>query len=86
MLQLGPRLLAGWVRSFLALAAYTAAHALLGALARLAPPLARGWRFRRLRDAVKWGAGLDYYSHTAGTPPSAAAAAEPGPQPAPVAP
>ena len=81
MLQLGPRLLAGWVKNFSALALYTAAHALLAPLARLAPPLAHSWRFRRLLDALKWGAGLDYQPHPA--PAAAPAAAL---QPAPAAP
>lgn len=81
MLQLGPSLLAGWVRDFAALALFTVAHAMLAPLGRLVPPLARSWRFRRLLDALKWGAGRDYHGpHAVPAAPVLSAAGEPAVQ------
>ena len=60
MRQVGPRLVLSWVRHFLALALFTAAYAVLQQLARVVPLLRRSWRMRRLLDALRWGAGLDY--------------------------
>lgn len=60
MRQVGPRLVLSWVRHFLALTLFTLAYAVLAPLARAVPPLRRSWRMRRLLDALRWGAGLDY--------------------------
>lgn len=60
MRQVGPGLVLSWMRHFLALAAYTLAHAVLQPLVRAVPLLRRSWRVRRLLDALRWGAGLDY--------------------------
>jgi lycopene cyclase CruP len=54
--QVGPLAIARWFAHFVALAACTAA----GALLRPLRPLVRGYRFRRLVDALSWGASADY--------------------------
>lgn len=76
IVQLGPRLLLGWVRDFVALALYTLAYSLLAPLRRL-PLLRRSWRFRRLLDALCWGSGADFRDrhHAAGAAATVAAAA-----------
>ena len=83
MRQVGPGLVFSWVRHFLALSLFTMAHAVLQPLVRVLPLLRRSWRVRRLLDALRWGAGLDYRhassaataSNTAAAPAAAAPAA-----------
>lgn len=83
MRQLGPPLLVGWVRDYIALSLFTVAHTLLRTLAQAVPALRRSWRVRRLLDALRWGAGLDY-SHD-GSSSSGGGSTTPAPAAAPAA-
>ena len=58
-MQVGPKVLLGWFKHYWTLAAYSCLY-------RLARPLRRffkGFRFARLLDAWKFGAGLDAPLH-----------------------
>lgn len=64
MIQVGPKVLLGWMRHYFALAAYTLLNTLIRPLA-----LRSGWfRLRRWADAWCWGSG-----HDGAKPPVAAA-------------
>jgi lycopene cyclase CruP len=54
--QVGPRMILRWFTHFLALAAYT----LLNVLLRPLLPVAKGYRFRRMLDALRWGSSGEY--------------------------
>jgi hypothetical protein len=56
VVQVGPRVLLGWLRHFWALAFYSIAHTLLRPLSALL----RGFRFRRTLDALEHGSGHDH--------------------------
>lgn len=58
LLQVGPRVLAGWLAHYAALVLYTLAHVLVAPLLRRLLP--GSFRAQRLCDAWEYGAGLEH--------------------------